>query len=285
MRIKSSVSEKRREKTVSTVQRPVIGLVGLGHMGSVMARHFIAADWEVVGWDRDPDAIERFSASGGTAAESIAEVAVAPVVISIVFDDDSTREVAFGTNGLIEALPPGGIHVVMASISPALAQELDIAHSAQGSQLLAASVFGRPEAAETSDLLINCSGPASAYAEVEPLLSLLGTSRWIGDEPAQAMLVKTMGNSLIQTTVEMLREMFQFLKAGGIDEQLAKEVLVDTLFPGPIYTGYAQHYIADPSSAAMIDMARKDRRNCLEAAEEMGVNLPVIRFLSENDLP
>lgn len=269
----------------TTQSRPAVGLVGLGHMGSVMARHFLASGRKVVGWDQRPDAVEEFAASGGTAADKLAEVASARVVISIVFDDDGTREVTLGADGLLEALPPGGIHVVMASVSPALARELAAAHQARGQHLLAASVFGRPEAAEAAELLINCSGPATAYAEVEALLSVLGAPRWIGDEPAQAMLVKTIGNSLIHTTVEMLREMFQFLKAGGIDERLAKELLIDTLFPGPIYSGYAQRYIDDPSSAAMIDMARKDRRNCLEAAEEMGVDLPVIRFLGEHDLP
>lgn len=269
----------------TTESPPAVGLVGLGHMGSIISRHIRASGRPVIGWDRRPEAVESLAAAGGIPAATLSDLHPAPVVISIVFDDEGTREITLGAGGLLDTLPPGGIHVVMASITPALTRILAEAHEARGQGFLAASVFGRPEAAEAAELLINCSGQTKVYDAVQPILSVLGTPRLIGTDAEQAMLVKTMGNSLIHTTVEMLREMFQFLAAAGIDGPLAKELLVDSLFSGPIASGYAQRYIDDPGSARMIDMARKDRRNCLEAAERMGVSLPVISFLGDHDLP
>lgn len=262
-----------------------LGIVGLGELGSVVGGNLLAAGHEVVGWDRRPEAVEQWASSGGFAASGMADLAECDIVFSIVFDDETTRAIALGPSGLVSTLRAGAIHVLMASVSPALARELEEAHRDRGQHLLGASIFGRPEAARASNLLINCSGPDAIYPQVEPLLKHLGTPQWIGPAPDQAMLLKTMGNSLIHTTVEMLREMFEFLEAGGIDGQRAKELLVDRLFSGQITTSYAQRYLDDPGSAAMIDMARKDRRICLRAAEDMGVSLPVIQFLGEHDLP
>jgi 3-hydroxyisobutyrate dehydrogenase-like beta-hydroxyacid dehydrogenase len=99
------------------------------------------------------------------------------------------------------------------------------------------------------------------------------------------MLIKTIGNSMITTSVELLREMFAFLRAGGIEEAAAKEILIDTLFAGQIFTGYSERYIADPSGARMTEIARKDRKVCLQAATTLGVDLPLIQFLNDKDLP
>lgn len=271
------VNEQERELS--------LGMVGLGDLGAIVAEKLVAGGHEVCGWDKRPEAMERLVAAGGTAARDLAALAGCDLVFSMVFDDESTREIALAPGGLVATMPAGGIHVLMASVSPGLASELEAAHAEHGQHLLSASVFGRPEAARAAALLINCSGAESAYSAAEPFLGLLGSARWIGPRADQAMLVKTIGNSLIHTTVEMLREMFEFLQAGGIDGPLAKELLVDRLFSGPIATSYAQRYLDDPRSAAMIDMARKDRQICLDAALDMDVALPVIQFLGEQDLP
>ena len=262
-----------------------VGLVGLGNMGVVMAGHLLKSGMTVIGWDRRPEALAPFTQAGGVAAATLADLGSVAVAISIVFDDEATREVTLGPNGLVDSLSHGAIHVVMASISPALSRSLQDAHAAKGQRYLAASIFGRPEAAAAAELRINCSGSAAVYEEVKPILDTLGTPRWVGTEPEQAMLVKTIGNSMITTSVELLREMFAFLRAGGIEEAAAKEILIDTLFAGQIFTGYSERYIADPSGARMTEIARKDRKVCLQAATTLGVDLPLIQFLNDKDLP
>lgn len=263
----------------------VVGFVGLGRMGSVMAQHILAAGFPVIGWDRNEAAVAAFQRNGGKGARVLAEVAAASIVISIVFDDEGTSEIALGTGGLVKTMAPASTHIVMASISPALSRTIADAHAAHGQKYLAASVFGRPEAAAAADLLINCSGQKAVFEAVAPVLAPLGRTLWVGGEPEQAMLVKTFGNSMIYVVIELLREMFPFLKAGGIAETDAKRLLIDTLFPGQIFSGYAQRYIDDPESTRMADNAQKDRRNCLQAAAQLGVDIPLIQFLRDRNLP
>lgn len=263
----------------------LVGFVGLGKMGSAMTQHILKAGFPVIGWDRSEEAIARLVADGGIGARSLSEVGQASIVISIVFDDEGTRETVLGPGGLAETLGPGSVHVAMASISPAMSRTIADAHAARGQRYLAASVFGRPEAAAAAELLINCSGAAEAYAAAKPVLEPLGRTQYVGTEPEQAMLLKTFGNSMIYIVIETLREMFPFLKAGGIPEAEAKRLLIDTLFPGQIFSGYAQRYIDDPDSTRMADNALKDRKHCLDAAAQLGVEVPLIQFLSDRNLP
>lgn len=262
-----------------------IGFVGLGQMGSVMAKHILASGREVIGWDRQAEAVEALVHAGGTAATDLAALRACPLVISIVFDDEATQEVTFGPRGLLEAMAPDAVHAVMASISPALSRQLAQAHAARKQRYLAASVFGRPEAAAAAQLWINCSGAPDAFALAKPVLEALGTPRWIGSEADKAMLVKSVGNSMITVAAQMLREMFAVLDAGGIDAPTAKQLLVDTLFASSIFSGYAQIYIDKPELVRMTDIARKDRNACLAAASALGVDMPVVRYLAEQNLP
>ena len=159
-------------------------------------------------------------AQGGRAAASLAELGRASVVISVVFDDAATREVALGPNGLVAAMTPGAVHVATETISPALSRELAQAHAARGQLYLSAPVFGRPEAAARGELAIMCSGAEDVYRRVAPLLARAGTTRWVGPEPEQAMLVKLIGNHVILTMGELLGETFGFLRAGGLRVRL-----------------------------------------------------------------
>jgi 3-hydroxyisobutyrate dehydrogenase-like beta-hydroxyacid dehydrogenase len=263
----------------------VVGIVGVGAMGSIIARHLSSAGWRLKAWDRSPESVRAIAGDGIQQVGSISDLGDCSVVLSVVFDDEATREVSFGSGGLIEVMAPDAVHVTMASITPALSRQLSDSHAEKEQLYLAASMFGRPEAAEAAQLFLNCSGSDRAYDRAEPLLRRLGNVRWLGTEPEKAMLVKAIGNSMITAAGEMVREIFRFLEAGGIDKQLGKELLIDTLFPGPIFDGGARRHIADPGLPRMTAIARKDRNNCLAAAQKLGVDLPLLSFLASEDLP
>lgn len=258
-----------------------VGFVGVGAMGSIMAGHVLASGREVVGWDQRPEAVEGLVAAGGRAAESLEEVCAAPLVISMLSGGEATRDVALRPGGLVDLMGDGGIHIVTATVMPALSRELSDAHARRGQRYLAASVFGRPEAAVAGALLVNCSGERDVFERARPVLACFGDTRWVGPDPEQAMLVKLMGNSMIYSAVESMREMFTLLRAGGINEAVAKEVLVDSLLPGPIYAGYARDYVASPASIRDIPIGGSVNQLCLEAADALGVDLPLVRFMQD----
>jgi 3-hydroxyisobutyrate dehydrogenase-like beta-hydroxyacid dehydrogenase len=217
---------------------------------------------------------------GAVAARTLSQIGQADVVISVVFDDEAARSVTLGSAGFIHAMRPGAIHVAMETISPALSQELHAAHQARGQHYLSAPVFGRPEAAAAGRLSVMCSGPRETYNAVTPILQTAGSTRWVGPDAGQAMLVKLIGNHMILTMGELLSETFTFLSAGGIEGAEAKAALLDSLMPD-VFAGYAQRMVDQPDHPRPADssIGRKDNGLVLAAAEQLGVSLPLAEFI------
>ena len=261
-----------------------VGFVGLGQMGLPMAKHIIASGRTVIGWSRSAEERAAFAEAGGTVVETLAEVGVCPIVLSIVFDDDAVREVVLGPGGLATTLSRGAVHVAMETISPALAREVRDALAKRGVLHLSSPVFGPPHVAEAAELKFNCSGTREAFDAAEPILDTMGGTFWFGPEPEQALLVKLMGNNMIFTIIELMYEAFTFLAAGGVKEADVKRMLIDRLFQSPIITGYANYFSANPGAQPPFDanpIPRKDNSLCLGAAEQMGIDLSLVGLVQE----
>ena len=259
----------------------LVGIVGLGGIGGAVAKHVLASGRPMIGWARRPDSLEGFVAHGGRAADSLAGLAAAEVVISVVFDDAAVREIAFGPAGLVEAMAPGTVHVAMQTVSPQLVRELDEAHRARGQRFLAAPVFGRPEAAARCELAIMCAGPEDVFRLAEPILSTAGKARWIGSKPEQAMAVKLGGNHMILGMGELLGEVFRFLRASGVSPADARTALTDDLLP-QVLAGYAASLSANPDGPrpAASAIGRKDNALLVGAARDLGVDVALAHCLA-----
>ena len=259
----------------------LIGIVGLGRIGAAVAGRVLASGRPMIGWARRSESLGEFVRRGGRLAESLARLSAAEVVISVVFDDQAVRDITFGPAGLVETMAPGAIHVAMETISPRLARELFEAHTARGQRFLAAPVFGRPEAAARAELAIMCSGPEETFGAVNSILSAAGHTRWIGQQPEQAMLVKLIGNHMILTMGELLAEVFDFLRAGGVGAEDAKAALMDELMPR-VLAGYAQRLTDEPDALrpAATVIGRKDNALVIEAARTLGVDLALARSIA-----
>lgn len=260
----------------------LIGFIGLGKMGSAMSACILQSGRQVVGWEVRQHAIDAFAAAGGTVATSLAEVGEAPVVFSMLWDDATTDSVVVSRSGLLNTLAPGSIHVAMGTLSPECSQRLQDLHSGRGQRYLAAPVFGRPEAAAQGTLNIMCAGERETYDRVEKILATMGTTIWIGSAPGQANLMKVAGNNMIFAAIQLLGEMFALLQKAGIAQEHAQAVIVDRLFPGPIFTGYT-HRIRDRQwspPGGDFGLARKDNDICLRTAQSLGLQMPLVNCMA-----
>src|SRR5262245_27831173 len=124
-----------------------IGFVGLGAMGSGIARNLVRAGHEVIVYNRTAAKAEALAREGARAARVVADLAGVEVAFTMLADDPAVEEIALGHGGLRDVLGANAIHVSMSTISVALARRLEEAHRAAGQTLVSAPVFGRPEAA------------------------------------------------------------------------------------------------------------------------------------------
>lgn len=255
-----------------------IAFLGLGGMGSGMARSLMKHGHKVTAWNRSSEPAEAIHEQGAQVAATPAEAARhAEIAITMLADDRAVESVVLGESGLAEGLPKDAVHVSMSTISVALSERLDLAHAERGQQFVAAPVFGRPDQAEGGKLFIAAAGSGDAVKRICPALDAMGQRTFvIGETPAQANLLKLTGNFLITCVIESLAEAFALTTKGGIETTKVYELLTETLFAAPVYKTYGGMILEGKFSPPGFKMAlgQKDNRLIQLAAEKLEVPLP-----------
>jgi 3-hydroxyisobutyrate dehydrogenase-like beta-hydroxyacid dehydrogenase len=256
-----------------------VGFVGLGHMGSAMARNLIQAGHTLTVYNRTRSRAEEFRALGARIAESAAEAATGvEALITMLADDHAVESVLFEPGRAIKALPSGSAHISMSTISVMLSRRLAAAHKETGQRYVAAPVFGRPEAAAARKLFIVAAGPGQEIEKCRSLFDAMGQRTFVmGEDAPGANVVKLTGNFLITTVIESMAEAFALARKSGIDPNKLLEVLTESLFAAPVYKTYGPIVAANKFDQVgfRLPLGFKDNRLVLAAAEEVSVPLPI----------
>ena len=266
-----------------------IGFLGLGNMGTPMAKRLLAARHELMVWNRTRARSEAMEAFGAQVAGSPADVArECDVVMTMLFDDEAHEEVLFGpkglpVNGLLGTLRPGSLHISLSTISVKLSERLTEEHARRGQQFVAAPVFGRPSVAEEGRLWIAVAGQDEAVGKARPLLEPMSRGiSVVGKEPRQAHALKLGGNFLISAMNHSLGEAFVYAESQGLDPEVFFETVNSALFQSPFYAAYAKVMLHPPKNAgASIELGLKDVNLMREAAESRGVQLSLAETLAD----
>lgn len=261
-----------------------IGFLGLGKMGTPMAMHLIAAGHELRVWNRTEGKTEPLLREGAIAAATPAEAELgADAVFTMLFDDAANEEVIFGSNGLMDAMSPGALHISCSTISVTLSERLTEEHARRGHQFVAAPVFGRPNVAEAGRLWIVVAGAEPAVAKARPLLEPLSRGMTVvGTEPRQAHAVKLGGNFLISVMVQALSESFVYAEKQGINPAIFFEAVNSALFQSPFYEAYSKVILHPPEHpGATVALGEKDTLLLREAAASRGTRLSLADLLAE----
>ena len=261
-----------------------IGFIGLGDMGSAMAANLLKAGHSVRVWNRSPQAATKLAALGATVVEHPAQAFAGDAVLSMLADDAALRAVLLD-GGVLAGAAKGLVHVNLATISVALAEELAALHTQHGIDYVAAPVLGRPDVAAAAKLNIVAGGSDAAIARVAPLLDAIGQKTWrAGPRPQDANLLKVAVNFMLAAAIESTGEAAALVAGHGVDPAVLIELVSNTLFPGPVYAGYGK-MIAERRYAPALFKARlglKDVKLALAAGEATATPLPFASVLRDN---
>lgn len=249
-----------------------IGFIGLGAMGSAMARNLAAAGHKVTAWNRSGGMLD-----GVTMVETPDRVFDADVVMTMLSDDDAIRSVVLERDLLARA-SPGLVHVVASTISVAFAHELVSAHASAGVTYVSAPVLGRPEVAAKGALNILAAGPADAIERLRPIFAIIGQRVWeLGDAPPAANAAKIACNMMITMAIEAMAEAVVLTEASGVGRDEFFDLILGTLFGSRSYQVYSAniaHDAYEPGFKATLGL--KDLRLAKEAAAEASRDLPML---------
>jgi 3-hydroxyisobutyrate dehydrogenase-like beta-hydroxyacid dehydrogenase len=264
-----------------------LGFLGLGSMGSGMARRLVDAGHSVAVWNRSPAAADELVAAGALRAADAAEALAADVSFSMLANDAAVESV-FDADTI--ASMTGRTHVMMASISPSLAERLSAAFAEAGATYVAAPVLGRPSVAAEGQLNILAAGPTAALDAVEPYLAVLGKRTWrLSEQPSVANAVKAAVNYNIIHALQAIGETVAMTERQGVDPVLFTELLSSTLFGGVVYSVYGDLIARSDyeNPGFHIELGRKDLALAQEVAEASGVHpatLPALTAVFERAL-
>lgn len=255
-----------------------IAFLGLGRMGQGMARLLIDAGHELKVFDLFPEQAEPLVQAGASLAATVADaVEDCEVAISMLPSDEALESMASTTNGLLEALPEGAMHVVMGTHGIDIIRKLAVQHEDNKQILIAAHVLGRPDLAASGQLTIVCAGPDETIQCLQPIFEVLGKQTFVaGTSPEFASAVKIANNFVLACAIESMGEAMSLVRKLGVEASMFHEVLTAGLFSAPAYEIYGKMIVdeAYDSHGATATIGLKDINLALQAAETALVPLP-----------
>ena len=204
-----------------------VGMIGLGAMGTPMARTLRKAGFAVTGYDADPARSAALVPDGLIAVGSAADAAARVDVLVIMVQNYAQITAALSDAGALAALPAAATLLVMSTIAPAQARDLAALAAERGIMTVDAPVSGGPGRAATGDLSIAISGDPAAVARVQPVLDALGTQQYrVGDAVGQAMTLKIVHQLLAGVHIAAAAEAIELGNRAGIAPEIVQDFVM-----------------------------------------------------------
>jgi 3-hydroxyisobutyrate dehydrogenase-like beta-hydroxyacid dehydrogenase len=246
-----------------------VAVVGLGAMGSRIARRLLDAGHTVLVWNRTTARAKEIA--GAEVAESPADAARrADVVITMVADPAALQAVTEGSEGIAAGADGATTFIEMSTVGPAAISRL--AELLPEGRLLDAPVLGSLQEAEAGDLRIFVGGPAELADDWRPLLSVLGSPLHVGPLGAGSA-AKLVANSTLFGTLGVLGEALALADGLGLDRDIAFEILAATPVAAQAERRRPSLEAGEYPTRFSLSLARKDADLVAESAGAAGVDL------------
>jgi L-threonate 2-dehydrogenase len=254
-----------------------IAFIGLGSMGTPMARNLIAAGFELSGYDMNAKALDTFERNGGRPASTAAEAASgAEAVLLMVVNAAQAEQVLFA-DGVVEALSPKAIVVLMSTCPPGVVKHIASRVEKTGRFFVDAPVSGGVAGAEAGTLSIMVGASKDNFERVSPMLRALGDKLFhVGTEAGQGAAVKVVNQLLCGVHIAAAAEGFALASKAGIDPQVLLEILGGSAASSWMLKDRGPRMLQqDPEVTSAIDIFVKDLGLVLEAGREAKAALPL----------
>ena len=263
--------------------QPRVAILGLGLMGSGMARRLLGAGFPLTVYNRSADRAASLVADGARLAESPRDAATgAEFIVSMVADDAASRGLWLGERGALSEIPRGGIIIESSTVTTSWINELAGAARANEVELLDAPVTGSRTQAASGELNFLVGGSEAALERARPLFAAMGRSATRVGPTGSGALLKLINNFLCGVQAASLAEALAVIERAGLDREIAIQVLSNGAPGSPLLKTLSSRMTArDYTPHFHLALMRKDLEYSLKEAAERGVNLSTARAALE----
>ena len=253
------------------------GVVGLGDMGSGLAKNLIKSGFPSSGFDLSESRMKAFSDLGGSPAASVKDLArKTDVAFVMVMTGDQAKSVILGDDGLAANMPKGSVIILTATIKPNEAIEIGKALNGTGIGLVDSPVSGGFPGAQGGTLTMMAAGSDADMKTARPAMEAISSTIWkVGDQPGQGQTVKACLQSLLGAMFSATFEAAAMAAKAGISGQAFYNVVANGS-GGCTVTKAALENIIDrkfEGTGSHIATMHKDLSISMNLGEQLGVPL------------
>lgn len=257
-----------------------VAFVGLGRMGHAMAARLLACGHDLVVFNRTRAKADDVVAAGAAWAGSPrAAAAGADVVMVMVSDDDASRSVWRGSDGILAAaLAPGTLAMGCSTLSHGWVLELSAAAAAGGLRFLDSPVTGLPEAAAAGELTLLIGADADDVAAAEPVLRSIASGWFHFGAPGTGTAYKLIINLMGAVQIAAAAEGLALAERAGLDLEQVAQAISSGQAASPQVVRNSRRMVAGDHDRDIVFSARLRRKDAgygVRLAEELRLGTPL----------
>ena len=254
-----------------------VGVIGLGDMGSGLAKNLIKAGFETTGFDLSEERMQAFTELGGKPVNNTQQVGEnAAAVFIMVMTGDQAKSVIFAADGLIHSLKPGAAIILTATIKATEAREINEQLAGSRIELIDSPVSGGFPGAQSGTLTMMAAGKEQVLDTCLPIMQAVSkTIHRVGHEPGMGQTVKACLQSLNGAIFSATFEAAALAAKAGVSGQVLYDV-VSTSSASCVAANISLENIIDrkfTGTGSHIATMYKDLTIALDMARELGVPL------------
>ncbi|MEM7472957.1 MAG: NAD(P)-dependent oxidoreductase [Pseudomonadota bacterium] len=259
------------------ISMKTIGVIGIGDMGSGLAKNLIAHGYSVIGRDLKQERMAAFEALGGIAAASQSEVGTASdAVFVMVMTGAEAKDVILGADGLAAHMAKGAAVILSATVKPHEAREIGDAIAGSGIHLIDTPVSGGFPGAQSGTLTMMAAAPDAVLDAFAPVMEAVSSNiHRVGKQPGDGQTVKACLQSLIGAQFSATFEAAALAAKAGVSGQVILDVF-STSSAGCGVVNNALEKIIDrqfEGTGSHINTMHKDLTISMGLGEALGVPL------------
>lgn len=260
-----------------------VGFIGLGTMGDPMVLNLLKAGHEVTVHNRTRVKEEALAVSGAERAESPKAASLgAEVIVTCVSDSPDVEAVILGDAGVIEGVNAGAVVVDMSTISPKVTRRIAAALAEKQVQMLDGPVSGGSEGAVHGTLSIMLGGEADAVAKAMPVLEAMGKTITHVGPIGSGQMTKAINQVIVAGTYLSVAEGLSLGMKAGLDMGQVVKAVGGGAAGSWGLTNRSGNMIANEYPLGFrVRLHHKDLKIALEAAEELGVTVPIAAYVAQ----
>jgi 3-hydroxyisobutyrate dehydrogenase len=257
------------------MSKPTIAFLGLGIMGSGMARRLLVHGFPLTVFNRNAEKSKSFAADGARVANSPREAASsADVIISMVADDIASRSLWLGENGSLIGAKPGTVCIECSTVTPGWIHELAAAVGKHKCELLDAPVTGSKNQAAGGELNFLVGGDAGTLEKVRSIFAAMGKNVLLLGPTGSGALVKLINNFVCGVQIAALAEAMAMIERSGLDRAKALEVLTAGAPGSPLVKAVSARMTApDYTPNFLLKLMAKDLGYAIQEGSKLSVEL------------